>query len=93
MKTMIFAAAAALSLGVGAAYADPPRYGTLAFPPTTSGSNDTSISAKGTPPTPSRDSPPIISGSDDTTRHIAKGTPPALSTDPKPISGAGALPR
>jgi hypothetical protein len=90
MKTMIFAAAAALSLGIGAAYAgDPTRYGTLAFPPTTSGSNDTSISSKGPPPTLYRDSqdhppgygaralaPNIISGSDDKPR-IAKGTPPA----------------
>jgi hypothetical protein len=93
MKTIIFAATAALSLGVDAAYADPTRYGTMAFPPTTSGSNDTSISAKGTPPTPSRDSSPIISGSDDTTRHIAKSTSPPLSSDPKPVSGARALPR
>jgi hypothetical protein len=93
MKIMIFAAAAVLSLGVGAAYADPTRYGTMAFPPTTSGSNDTSISAKGTPPTPSRNSSPIISGSDDTTRHIAKGTPPPLSSDSKSVSGARAFPR
>jgi hypothetical protein len=79
MKTMIFAAAAALSLGVGVAYAgDPTRYGTLAFPPTTSESNDASISSKGTPPPPvygAQKSAPT-SGPDDKSR-IAKGTPPA----------------